>query len=481
MSKKSSRSRSNRTPLSKLPVGQGKVGSLFAGMPNVAFTSWYREIAPDYLWVLLILTGLERRNALSVLRSIVRLIDKGGVAVGERPLSHTDFGRLREAERKLVGKELTEASGAIRAISALRVLESLPEAEFWRGFCGVISDEECWFELERAMFNSIDHQSQVSTDCRWFIVSSQVAAGKLQLQTQEQLDQLGGFPDVGDLKSVRPMIRALEQTSRGRYPASWVRPFWEECLVRTPCSKLLSFASDLSCPDIGFTVEELRALHLEWKAAFRDAYKGCLDVAKPEAAFGLYGFALRICQELVQLGVANSIVGRLGLRTLVEAAIVLRYLVSEDNPEIWQKFRSYGTGKAKLSLLKGDEREWGVDRIVREQLLDVLANEDIWLEYVDIELGHWAKSDLRKIAKKCACSDIYDEYYDWCSHHSHAQWGAVRESVLVTCGNALHGLHRVPSEDWVSLPDLVPAAKRVFLHLQDSLLVAYPGCINPAE
>ena len=45
--------------------------------------------------------------------------------------------------------------------------------------------------------------------------------------------------------------------------------------------------------------------------------------------------------------------------------------------------------------------------------LEMLANEDAWLEYQDIDFGAWANKNLRAMSEEVDVKDVYDRYYDW--------------------------------------------------------------------
>src|SRR5215208_8280936 len=60
-----------------------------------------------------------------------------------------------------------------------------------------------------------------------------------------------------------------------------------------------------------------------------------------------------------------------------------------------------------------------------------------------------------------AFKDEYDRYYGWASAFSHGHWGAVRDSVLQTCQNPLHRLHRIPRATRRTLEDDVHDACRL--------------------
>jgi hypothetical protein len=121
----------------------------------------------------------------------------------------------------------------------------------------------------------------------------------------------------------------------------------------------------------------------------------------------------------------------------------LAYLVKKRDEQLWAAYRSYGGGQAKLAFLKLIEAD-DLPRYVDLEALKELANEDLWQEYLDIDLGHWANKDLRRLSEEVGVKPVYDKYYGWPSSFVHAQWGAVRSTVFATCLNPLHRLHRVP-------------------------------------
>jgi hypothetical protein len=104
----------------------------------------------------------------------------------------------------------------------------------------------------------------------------------------------------------------------------------------------------------------------------------------------------------------------------------------------------YGSGQVKLAFLKAQEATGDIPTFYSHDELYDLANEDIWQEHLDIDLGHWTKGNLRWMAAEAGEKDLYDRFYNWSSGFVHAQWGAVRDTDFVTCHNPLHRLHRIP-------------------------------------
>ena len=104
----------------------------------------------------------------------------------------------------------------------------------------------------------------------------------------------------------------------------------------------------------------------------------------------------------------------------------------------------------------------------------MLANEDMWMEFQDIELGHWADLNLRKMAEVAKVKDVYDKYYDLCSGYTHGQWVCVRDTVFVNCLNPLHRFHRVPAPPKSDMPSVLADGCKLVNRMLDDLNHLYP-------
>ncbi|AWV07279.1 hypothetical protein C9I47_1579 [Lysobacter maris] len=157
------------------------------------------------------------------------------------------------------------------------------------------------------------------------------------------------------------------------------------------------------------------------------------------------------------MGVNSRIIsGRLLIRTLTEIRINLAFMTRSADPQIWGRFRTYGSGQAKLALLKYEETGGDRPSLVSAQTLEALANEDFFEEFVNIDLGSWSGSDLRRMSEKCDAKEDYDRYYGWTSAFVHGQWAAARDAVFATCLNPLHRVHRGPMPSQRPMESCVP-------------------------
>jgi hypothetical protein len=158
----------------------------------------------------------------------------------------------------------------------------------------------------------------------------------------------------------------------------------------------------------------------------------------------------------------------------LECYVNLAYLAEKDSPQLWSSFRVYGAGQAKLAFLKISESEERPS-FVTSEALESLANEDMYQEYLSIDLGHWEKSNLRRLSDEAGVKDEYDRYYPWTSTYSHGHWAAVRDSVFDVCGNPLHRLHRIPRPAARLLDDVVDDACKLVDRILGIVENCYPG------
>ena len=252
----------------------------------------------------------------------------------------------------------------------------------------------------------------------------------------------------------------------------WPAKFWQQCMRDTDCFPLPSSYEKESI-EPGTTADKIRELQSELVRHCNET-RVTTDVdSRHDTVFGTALYCVGILHELLQPGIGASVIARSAIRTLTECCITLAYLLFKDSSELWKSYRAYSAGQAKLSLLKIEEANDKPSSIA-PQTLSGLANEDAWQELVPIDLGHWDKSDLRKMSEEAEKKDVYDKFYGWTSTYSHGHWAAVRDVVFDTCGNPLHRLHRIPRIETRTLPDAVKDACSLVDQVLDLVSKAYP-------
>lgn len=468
-------------------VGKKLIPPLKA-LPKQAYSSWRDDHAPEMLWALLLAAAIPRDDYLDCFRTLMNWVhanfhsessglastaDSDGVLGPVCELDMTGLAGLSDEHFDQVAEILLRHPLSYGSLRPLLLVDCLPGRDKWKRVIGNEPTEHDWDTLAKAILPALDHQSEVSTDIRWLKLMAVVAAGRLHMPS-ELMHNFVHYPNAGDLRAVRPTIRSAEITMR-RHPAPWLEEFWCELLRKTPC---IDGSTDEDYFELGGASLPLAAI-LEARRAVIDRFHAIKSSTRVDARFdATFGFCLNavsILEEIAAPPIAQLISGRLGLRALAETVITFAYLMKSDTPTVWTTYRSYGSGQAKLALLKLEELSGEMPEFVDAGMLQDLANEDFWQEYVDIDLGHWAGKNLRELAISGGTKDVYDTYYSWTSTFTHGQWCAIRDSNFMTCHNPLHRLHRIPRPHQRLLPAVVRDAAMLANRTLDLLEQAYPS------
>jgi hypothetical protein len=446
-------------------------------IPGIALKSWVNDRLPEMLWSALLISRMGRERALECFRKVAALVPE--LPAEERTVQPTlsGFAALEEGIlREFLSAICADAENK-NALRPLLLFDDLPAKQEWATAIGLAPISEDWQSLKPAVIAILDHQSQEATDCRWLRVLFHALSGKLHLPTKEHAREILEYPTFGLQQKVRPTIRSMEgMLDHLPKPASlWPQSFWKQCLRDTPCDARHTLEAEW-VPLVVTTGRRIR----EAREALARHEKSCLDTtdidAKHDATFGFGGYALAILDELISMGNSTAILGRIGLRTLFECFVTLLHLKGRDDPALWMAYRQYGSGQAKLAFLKLDDAAaTAVPSSVNPEILLQLANEDKWLEFVSIDLGHWAATDLRKLSEDSGVKSDYDRIYPWTSAFTHGNWAAVRNSCFDLCINPLHRLHRRLRSDTADLGDVVADACDLVDKILDTIDSLYPG------
>jgi hypothetical protein len=448
-----------------------------AQLPNLKTASWKDDRMPEMLWAGLLFSGIPREKVIKKVNDISSYISQ--FRESENPPSDISMSGLAKLQQDIsdgIFQLLTSPEEFGRALSPLLLFDSLPARNIWEKY--LIGYEPEWHPLMVAVAKILNHQSQESTDCRWVRVIFLIAAGKLYFV--ENMEEVGKeiiyYPKYGDLRKVRPSIRSIEGTLSplSDPDTNWARNFWTECLEKTSCSHLSSSRSDFFITST--TIEKIGKVNSElFQHCHETRVTSAVD-AKHESIFGITFYSLRLLMELMRINASQTISAQLVLRTLVECFITLVYLTKKDEVTLWKSYRVFGAGQAKLSYLKLEASEDSTNYVNIETLKE-LANEDLWEEFLPIELGHWDNTNLRKLSEEAGVKDIYDRYYSWTSSYLHGHWGPIRDTVYEICGNPLHRLHRIPIIQPQLLPDVLPDVCKIIDLILEIVSNCYPSMV----
>lgn len=441
---------------------RGKLLPPLNRMEKMRSSSWRNDHLPPMLWAALLAEVFPREDFLGCLRDILKTcatwFSKGG------PLAPTDLPPPDDGDINFTSvldmQTLAQMPDALfsafvkipmrhplgyAALRPLLLLESVQAVERWRACLATAPQEGDWETMARAVAATLDHQSQRSTDIRWFKMMTPIVAGTMHFPETmaEKVREFYEYPNRGDQRSVRPSIRANEMMLRRTPVSSWVGAFWKECATRTACVDPTDFdrerrTSTALSPETVFRTRDSVIARF-----FQNQSSTEVD-ARLDSAFGLVLYGLAIVQEISIAGMHEDIMGRLALRSLVENVITLNYLAHKDDATLWSSWRVYGAGQAKLAFLRIQELAGDAPKFYEATELERIANEDQWQEFLNIDIGHWDRTNLRTLARESNCIQLYESFYSWTSSFSHSHWGSVRDTNFITCQNPLHRLHRIP-------------------------------------
>lgn len=443
-------------------------------IPNLHTLSWINDRLPELLWAALLIGQLPRDAALSVFRSVADYIRAGPESTRVGDITHSGLAALPPGDLEDFLNAVVPQP-AMSALTPLCLFKSLPARDVWCNFLSNVTEVRGYDTLAPSIAVNLFHQSQEATDCRWLRVIALAAAGQLVLphDMTETAEEILNYPHRGDMRKVRPTIRSMEGAFATAIPtdSKWPSKFWNQCMSETRCAPLADAEAEAPKPATSDSILKAAFAALVEHA---HATQTTTDVdARHDSVFGIGLYSLSIARELLRFGNPSSILARPALRTIVECYVTLAYLLKKDSAELWMSYRAYGAGQAKLSLLKLKESD-SVPGSINSEVLEQLANEDRWQEFVPIDVGHWDKSDLRKMSEEAGVKPVYDRLYGWNSTFAHGHWCAIRDSVFVTCANPLHRLHRIPRAEAKHLPDVMQDACETVDLILEHISHTYP-------
>lgn len=410
-------------------------------IPNLNLTSWMDRL-PEYLYAALLTANLTQDEYLKKFRQTVNYFRDSKEEYRPNNLSISCLGKCDDNYLFHSLNRLIDSENLENILRPLLLFKEIPAYSVWKDIIDSEPDNNDWAMLKMTIGKTFLHNSQESTDIRWFIITYQMACGKLNFSYKMKniAEEIFYYPNKGDLRKVRPTIRAME-INLDEYSGEWTKNFWDVCLSETSPEALLEKPRSNKIDES--LTPRLESILLKLTRSFYDTLQTSAVDAKHDATFGFVFYSLQILIDAFNRNVGNYLIGRIILRTLVENYITLAYLIKNDNDELWQEYRAYGAGQAKLVSLKSENYE-NIPSFISLEEVNRICNEDMLEEFLDIDLGHWANLNLRQMSIKSETKDTYDKYYDWTSGYAHGNWGAVRNSVYATDFNPLHRLMRIP-------------------------------------
>lgn len=484
-------------------------------IPNTTTIPWLRDVFPDMLWIC---ATLYKQGEIKGMKMVATVLDRvttlmpqtTGHDGTETPAlltgTLTSFDQVPQDLRKDVLSALQDDGLYEKAfprvlVNALSKYKGLPGAWIFDGWDGgaEIGDPDDPEEFLQGVVRAAPGGgTSLATKSKATVIRAYIVARKMVFGYQpEWADALPRYPhDVTEEERQR-----LESTLRAMFNVlvgmplteddsdasmlQWAKSFWRQNWSLYDC-----IGPDASGPNLEINVAnpapweetlakwvgDVRALEEKFLEAQRSADPDLYFPDRHEVLSGITYRHLRAVEMMVRFpGYWTTEHGSPTLRNLVESRIVLKWLIKQDDSELYRKFKDYGRGRLKLLLLHLREYCDGMENPSQELLdqveyLDALVNQEIWEEYQDISIEkNFANKDVRKMAEEVGLMSDYRLVFAPTSSILHGEWGQLDQFVLAPCGNPLHRGHRIPNTDpSVAVgPGIVESALTMLRHLVD--------------
>jgi hypothetical protein len=459
---------------------------------NLTFTSWTHTGLPECIWIAAVNREANSRSAAhGPLNVLERFLDPEEAEVLDGRISRF---ALIPTERR------AEARAALRAETpyglpeglghALALYPDCPAAWLYEGSSSVEDPdtERGVAYLKKLVAPMIPSRDPYSAELRLMVIARHAKAGKLHIAPNlEVVDLVPKYPtylDTEDREHVEAFARNAWNILAGHVPdgepvsVEWCHYFWRNSYEISDCESAAALDDPVPL-DEESDEEDLPDASAEGVspgeptlADIRSAFTGALnalgsslrelqvtavldtyETETDEVKLGLASRAFRLLRKFLLMPQwwTNEMAPHL-IRPLVDERIVVAWLLAQDQPELYRKFKEYGAGKRKLYKLKleelmdSDELDAGeredISRL-HTRLADEV-NQDTMEEFLQIDLGGtFSGKNIREMARETDLADLYSLTYQPLSTESHGEWGSLVLFDLDRCANPLHLYHRV--------------------------------------
>lgn len=454
-----------QTPLNSLPMTR---------------VSWLNDKIPELLWLILLVTNLEREEAIECLRLLIAELKKYVKPTSTlTDITHSILSKS-QWEFGIIMGIISSNEKYIQAVSPLSLLKNISYYSEWEILFHdkVLKDSEIlWQELGISIAKVLDHQSQESTDCRWFRLMFYLdVITRLKGIPDDIKEEFEKYPNLWDQRKVRPFIRSFEVWLWMSEDGMWEvfnhelgKAFRSFCLTNSSCIPL---EKERKLKSSEFDTEVIINVLQQLIAHYHERIRTTSLDSQFEITFWIVLYVLVLLFDMSR-GRNMKATQKAILRIICEARITLKYLIVKG--DLWDKFRGYWVGEAKLSFLKMLKNP-SIPSFIDQSFLEAFISEDVWSEFVDINIWHRCWGNLRDMSmtKGVWLKWEYDQYYDWSSAFIHANWWALRETCFTKCINPLHRLHNIPQIDSERNYDTIDDMIILVNKMLDDLDSSYP-------
>ena len=317
--------------------------------------------------------------------------------------------------------------------------------------------------LRSIIRDSYDSHSELASCATLFAFGRLLKHDKIKFaaEVEEIVDLLRRYPEYcseEEKRTVESFTRVsvvAVYTNEKRYKErDWPRYFWKHNLdiaICRPVERVIEGSEPADEQQMQRLCEVMRRnRELAGKYLEKLRIQAIYDLYEPEHDEILLGLFARLTRfYILMMGDPNlwarDVAGVL-LRCLADTCITFGYLAKCGSGEDFERFRKYGEGQEKLLMLHLQDSYEG-ERSLDGRNVQTIGDELGWLtpELMDIELGHWAGKDTRKLAQDAGMEKFYRLVFTPTSSHLHGSWMSLKHSNLCHCNEPLHRFHRLPT------------------------------------
>jgi hypothetical protein len=444
---------------------------------TLSLNSWSRDRLPEYLWLGLILENHERKEGLNLLGHMLKDIAENIEGLSYPRLS--SILKLEEAKQNELYKIVLRYAKKATLSPLTLILNSDKHPLFYRTF-GIVQMpiEYRLQKLRNSIRTYYPTHANEATDLRFLAMLLLLFTKRLHFseQTRNAAEAFSRYPltnhDDEIMKLYRPTIRSMEGIDFEQQSYPFSQFFWDEIGKIDDCS-LFYIKYEEGNLEMEHLLEDSRNA-IDYLISSNKIL--LLDNDKFTVLTGSVCYALKIFEEMCSNNLGNAVLGRHGIRTILEISIMIKYLLRMEvsKPNIWKEYKLYGISKYKLILLKSRENENKEDSHFIEPMADAIVNEIMYEEFIDIDLKYFDQTGIREKSIEANEKNAYDILYDYDSSFVHGLWGSVRESSMLLCDNANHKYHSVPDVfNSQKLPSVLKDAEKAILKIMTTIDAVY--------
>ena len=434
--------------------------------------SWAQELAPEMLWIALLIDCHGPHEGVE----LARILGQAAADVSKhdpKPMFSkiSSFGLLQDAEKVELVKNIGEQNNA-KIVAALRPMHDLLDHHALQFLFASATSEHGGEveELGKLLQELYDRYSKTTTLVMATAFYLGVSQGKIMLpaelakKLEHDFEHIVNYPDTDESKMAASMFRASapvfnmqdksENGDSSDDSDEWLDHFWQKIGRHGECIQSVGIDVDEEIPEDPFwsivvTFQKSAKLELKDRVA-----KWGFDLNNVEPYEVLNALLARQTALGIEFASAPQIwtynSAPLFLRSMADVYIATAWILGDREARA-KKFIDDGLGAIKLEIahrekeleLTTDKRE----KFIQEKTIKQLEG---WLSaqrfdaFVEVNLGSWSGMSTRAMAEEADCLDFYNYVYQPFSAAVHSSWAHIGRLNAIPCENPSHRFHKLP-------------------------------------